>query len=117
MAVSTLTTRDRDLLGALSGPCRFLSISQISRTFWSASKLPSSDVRKRLKALEDAGLIESRIIMAHPELELAAPIFRWPGGNPSDLGKVAYKANRRWTKPLTANRVVIATPEARGLLG
>lgn len=117
MSVLTLTDRDREILATLSGPCRFATVAQLSRTFWPSSKVPASDARKRLSALRDAGLIETRTIMAHPELELLKPVFSWPGDDPSDLGRIAYRVRKRWSEPLQATRVVLATQEARLLLG
>src|SRR5918998_1540168 len=100
MAVLSLTDRDREILATLSGPCRFLTDKQLARTFWPSSKAPSSDARKRLAALKDVGLIETRTIMAHPELELLEPVFSCPDDDPADLGSVAYRVKRRWTRPL-----------------
>lgn len=117
MSVLTLTDRDREILATLSGPCRFATVEQLSRTFWPSSKARVSDARKRLSALKDAGLVEARVIMAHPELQLSGPVFSWPGDDPSDLARTAYRVRQRWTEPLQATRVVLATDEARGLLG
>jgi hypothetical protein len=117
MSVIILTHRDREILSTLSGPCRLATVEQLARTFWPSSKSPVSDTRKRLSSLKDAGLVESRVIMAHPEIALARPVFSWPDDDPEDLGSVAYRVKTRWTKPLQATRVIIATPEARKLLG
>src|SRR3954454_5602269 len=117
MAVLSLTDRDREILTTLSGPCRLSTVTQLARTFWPFSKASLSDARKRLAVLKDAGLVETRVIMAHPEIELLEPVFSYPGGDPSDLGAIAYRVKKRWTKPLQATRVVIATPEAREMFG
>src|SRR4051812_34587912 len=117
MAVITLTSREREILEALAGPCRLATPDQLARTFWPFSKSPGSDARRRLAALKDAGLIDTKIIMAHPEIELLEPVFSSPGDDPKDLGSVAYRVKKRWSQPLQATRVVIATPEAREMFG
>lgn len=117
MAVLTLTNRDREIISTLSGPCRLATVDQIARSFWGRSKSPNTDARKRLSILADAGFVSTSVIMAHPEIELPEPVFSWPGDDPEDLGRIAYRVKKRWTQPLHATSVVIATPEARKLLG
>jgi hypothetical protein len=111
--VFSLTERDREILETLTLKIRFLSVSQVARTWWADSANSVANARARLKALEQAGLIVRFTTIAHPEIELASPIAVWePGDRAPDFGSASWRLKSRWTKPPAATPSVIATKGA-----
>jgi len=113
-----LGERDRLILDTLTRRVRALSIGQVARTFWEGTNSAQRSAARRVGELEVAGLLEQHVVLAHPELELDAPILVWRPGNPTpEFGKIAYCLKSRWRHPPQATRIVIATAEAGTWLG
>ena len=119
MSVSySLTRRDLEILECLCLRVRYLSLAQVSRTWFQHTKNALANTQERLKLLEQAGLIARFIAMAHPELELARPVYCWqPGAITPNFGAASYQLKSRWTEPPMATPAVIATKQAGARLG
>lgn len=115
---SELTSRDRRILEILALRVRVLSVAQLARTFWSDAEHPHQAAIRRLVTLEAGGWIERLVILAHPEIELAAPVITWRPGEPlPEFGRVAYQLKSRWTQPPQETAVAIASKSAGTWLG
>jgi hypothetical protein len=114
-----LTGRDRQILDTLAVRVRFLSAEQIARTWWDGSSVTGGVAVERLRALARAGMIELRRMMLRPELPLSRPLAVWrPGDDPPDLGRVAGRAQRRWTEaPRATLAAMLSGPAAKALTG
>ncbi|HWL93116.1 MAG TPA: hypothetical protein VNT79_06250 [Phycisphaerae bacterium] len=111
-----LTARDEQIFWTLTHRLRLLSVRQVARTWWKTNH-PASAV-SRLRQLADAGLVEVENVMAHPEVQLAAPVLAWqPGDDEPDFGAVAYRLKSRWTKAPIPTPLVHATRAAVGMFG
>ena len=109
----TLTKRDEEILDALTLRVRFLSVAQIARTWWGATRQAEATATARLKRLAQAGLLERFRVMAHPELALIAPVIVWqPGAAVPNFGAAAYQLQSRWTQTVISMAAVLATKGA-----
>lgn len=106
---------NRELLVVLTKKVRVLSLEQVAK-LWCRGD--GQVARRRVKRLEECGLLSSRTLLAHPELELAGPLVCWRPGEPSvDPGSLAHTLESRWHMPLRATQCVIATSAAGRLIG
>lgn len=118
MAAIHLTTREREILLALTHKVRFLSLAQVARTFFPAAKHPPAAARRGLRRLLDADLLARERANIHPELALIEPAACWqPGDQTPPLGPLAYQLARRWTEPNQPTTYFFATPRAARLMG
>jgi hypothetical protein len=74
-----LTSRDWDLIATLTGRVRILAASQLA-SLWTVSQRNRRVLRRRLKRLVDAGLLELHTINAHV-LNPTRPLFAWRPGS------------------------------------
>jgi hypothetical protein len=89
--------RDDELLAALTGPVRAMSVAQIARTWWASTNKPEANTRRRLCELESTGLVVLRELLGHPETPLEAPLaVWWPGRPVPELPTIAYTGCTRW---------------------
>lgn len=111
-----LTDRDDRILWTLTHRLRVLSVRQIAQSWWDD---PSSrGARSRIRQLSDAGLVEVMPTMAHPEIELTAPVLTWrPGGTEPNFGAVAYRLKSRWNQAPISTALVYATRVAVRMFG
>lgn len=116
--VVTLTERDREVLRTLTHKVRVLTPAQAARGWWGETSHAEENARDRLGSLRRAGFVDCRTVMTHPELPVAAPVFRWrPGEDPPNLGAVAYRLRARWTSHPVAISLVYATRKSLNLFG
>src|SRR5262245_50799044 len=114
----SLTKRDYEILHTLTLKIRYLSVLQIARTWWRGSSNAEANARARLKLLERAALISRFTALAHPEIELSAPIAVWEPGDPApDLGAASWKLKSRWHLAPATTPAVIATAVSGHLFG
>jgi len=122
VAVS-LTDRDHEVLTVLTLRVRAMTIQQIATVWWTdipgaPAKRSLAEARRRLQVLARDGLVEITALLAHPEIELIAPLAVWqPGLPPPDIGSVAHAAKSRWSRPHVTTEFVTATVEAGRLMG
>lgn len=113
-----LTDRDTELLRALTQRVRVFTLAQVARTWWPESQDGQGLARRRLRALEDGGLVTLTSLIAHPEIDLAGPLSSWQPGLPEpDFGPVARELARRWTEPERQTLCVVASEEAASVVG
>lgn len=118
LACMLRTDRDSELLHALAFKVRMLSLDQIASAWWRESSDPRRFARRRLGPLCQAGLLEEREVLAHPLLELRAPVFTWtPGATAPDPEAISYELKTRWTQPPRRTPVFIATKRTLAELG
>ncbi len=93
-----LTSRDWDLIATLTGRVRILAASQLA-SLWIVSQRNRRVLRRRLKRLVDAGLLELHTINAHV-LNPTRPLFAWRPGSPEpDAQLVSRRTRDRWLTP------------------
>lgn len=113
-----LTERDREIVGMLCCRVRIVSLSQIAKHWWTDAKQGLENARRRLSALENAGLLKHVHVMARPLPKLTAPVVSWkPGGPAPGFGSIAWQLQSRWTSEPLKTRVYIATTRATNLFG
>ena len=108
-----LTLRDREILTILTNRVRLLSVDQIGRTWWGYTRYPTLNAKRRLKRLEQAELVQTESVTAHPEIPVSQPVFHWkPGDTNPRLGPVSWRLQKRWKQPPTEACVAFATKKA-----
>jgi len=116
--LAQLTTRDVEILDALTKRVRVLTLPQIARTWWTTSKEPRENAKNRLQILQANALVQIQRVPAHPELPIEAPVTTWkPGDAAPDFGAVSYQLKRRWILPTVSTVCIAATPTAVNRLG
>lgn len=113
-----LTARDREIISTLTARVRVLTTEQVGRTWWPSASNPESGARRRLRALSDARLVSVQTLLAHPEIDLVAPVAIWHRGLPEpDFAALARSLAKRWTEPERATPCVAATQQAVAQFG
>ncbi len=116
--MTDLTSRDLQILRALTEHVRVFSIAQIARTWWPDSKNGVQNVGDRLKILAAENLVEIKRAPAHPEIEMIAPVIDWTPGDPQpDLGSSSYTLQARWNQHPVITGCVSATRIAMNRFG
>lgn len=109
----TLTERDAEILQCLTHKVRVFTIPQLARTWWPTSAHAEANAQARIKLLAENGLAERLTILAHPEIELPAPIAIWKVGDPApNLGAASWALRSRWAKPPIRTQCLVATKRA-----
>lgn len=103
-----LSTRDHELMLALSQMVRLFSQRQIADEFWGGS-LPNA--RRRLKQLESCELLMRLTVGARSIPEMTSPLLSWkPGDDTPHFGQLAYQCQSRWrTRPVRSCSVWLIT--------
>lgn len=95
-ATLNVTSRDHELLLALSQKVRLFSQRQVADEFWEGA-LPNA--RRRLKSLAASELLVPMTVQARAVPVLESPLASWrPGDSEPDFGQVAYRCQSRWRK-------------------
>lgn len=104
--------RDEQILDVLSDKVRLLALGQMARIWWAPGAVQTA--RKRLRKLEEAGLIGRARVLANPMLELSAPLFSWKAGREApDVDALAYTLETRWdSAPPELTTIYFATRAA-----
>ena len=113
--ISTWLQHELDIVETLTRRVRILSFDQIRDIWW-----PDSDtvkpVRRGLKRLRHAGLVQRASINAHPRLRPESPLQTWCPGQPNpDFRAVSQQARNRWTRDSIQTEVYTATRLAANL--
>lgn len=120
-AVSKLqswTSRDIQIVEALTLKTRVMTLDQIARLWWPKSKNGASDAKKRILKLRKAGCIERYQINTHPIISMVSPVTQWrPNLEVPDFSSVAWKLKQRWILTHTPTWVFVATRRAANLFG
>lgn len=113
-----ITDRDRAILDSLVRRIRVLSVGQVARTWFEATRDPGRFATRRLRLLEQAGLIERYEELVRPELSFKTPLASWkPGRTEPAFSRLATQLASRWQQPVRRTPVLIATKAAGTKLG
>lgn len=105
------TSRDREVIEALTRRVRLLTLAQIARTWWPEATGPLTLARRRLDRLAAAGYLESADRLARPEIRLAKPLARWKPGRPvPDAARISHLGRSRFTDAPRTHRIFWASP-------
>lgn len=105
-----LTSRDGELLDALSLRVRMLTLAQIARTWWSDSEYPQLAAHERLDRLVHAGWLYRTRGRAHCLAPFAAPHVVWSAGHwIPEFGPIAWRLRQRWSGPAVPVTIYLAT--------
>jgi hypothetical protein len=100
------------LVRALALQVRLLTLDQMRRGWFPASKLVSDEATDCADHLVTAGLLERRVVEAHPVIDLKKPLFAWAPGSrhpsASDFQAIADASRMRWNSPHLAVEVFTA---------
>ena len=94
-----------ELLNVLCTRIRVMTTEQVGQMMAIESGLDTF-----IRQLESANLVVRRRVLARPVLRLVRPVVAWRPGEPlPEFGRVAYRLQQRWSAPLKATEIVIAT--------
>lgn len=100
-----LTRRDLVVLRALSYAVRLFGQRQLATALWNSE---IANARRRLRRLDELGLIERKTALVRPTPELLCPVFQWkPGQTGPGVGQVAFRLQSRWRYQSLRSTVVI----------
>lgn len=106
---------------ALAVQVQGTTLDQIARALFSRQDLPSQIAEQALERLMAAGLVESRMVEAHPLEALSKPLFAWKPGDPHPtdqrLAKLSLLTRSRWSLPPVAQTIYVATRNAARCFG
>lgn len=115
---ANLTSRDLEILDALTLRVRVLSVSQIALTWYDRTAEPARQAARRLAVLEAAGLVVRLSMPARPELVLDRPLVIWePGLQSPEFDRLAYGLETRWSAPAVPTDMVMASRAAGTCMG
>ena len=111
-------TAPQKLVELLARRVRIMSDRQAAfEFFWDAAS-PIRVARTAIGRLERSGLVETQVVMAHPEITLKGPAIDWNDGEPRpNFGHVAWELQSRWDEPPVRTKIVWATATAKRLYG
>ncbi|HZZ26755.1 MAG TPA: hypothetical protein VFE46_02010 [Pirellulales bacterium] len=113
-----LTALDRQILWTLTRKVRVLTAQQVAETWFADLSQPTRAAVKRLRQLQDFGLLNEHAVMLHPMIHLDAPVLNWmPGNEEPNFGALSYRLKERWPSPLVTKSIFHATRDANRLLG
>lgn len=115
------TDSEVSILRALAVQVRIASRDQIKRGWFGAAPTSCELTDDALMRLTSAGLIQSRIVEAHPILELKRPLFTWrlKDREPTDatFESLAEVIRARWAESEVPVEVYFATSRSVRLFG
>jgi hypothetical protein len=112
-----LSHRDRTLLSILATKVKVLTLDQVRRTWWPNCSNDDSAIR-RVKRLRQIGLLNLRVLVSFPEIELGGPLFGWrPGLAEPDFSSVIAQTRRRWAKSIQGVSIVSITGSGASQFG
>lgn len=111
-------TAPQRLVELLARRVRIISDRQAAyEFFWDAAN-PIRVARTAIGRIERKGMVETQVVMAHPEITLKGPVLDRRKGHPlPNSGNVAHKLQTRWDEPPVRTKIVWATAKAKRLLG
>jgi hypothetical protein len=108
------------IVAVLASRVRLLTLDQVARTWYADARHPRRTAREALRRAESQGLVTVNTVMAHPEVVLSAPLYRWSAEaltTPPHFGRLAWQARKRFGQPPVRTIYVTATAKAKVLLG
>lgn len=118
MDTPTWTSRDLEIVEALTTKVTVLSLVQIANHWWQPSKRQRDNASRRLQAMERSGLVERRLMNAHPLLRQQEPLATWePGEQDPDFDSLVAATHSRYRETPIPYVVFSASPLAANLFG
>ena len=113
-----ISTRDLEIIEALSVRVRMLALSDLAGAWWNPGISGRKNAAKRLSRLTRAGLLRRVDVLAQPMLSLGSPEYAWfPGDKPTAFGPLSWRLQSRWSGHPRRTAVYIATARAIDLYG
>ena len=111
------TDRDLDIVETLTRRVRLLTLEQVAGIWW-PDAVTLRVVRRRLRKLADAGLIERRVINIGVRPTPLTPLVGWsPGDDVPNADQISRLARSRWIRGTVSRELVSATKLAANLFG
>ena len=105
-----LTTRDLEILHALTHCVRLFSTQQIAAYWWKSSSKSSTTLRDRIRILAECDWIRRGTVFARPLPPIERPLFVWRPREPApEFDAIAWIAQSRWTAAPKSISVVVAS--------
>ena len=116
MTSRIFTSRDSEILSALTQKVRLFTLRQITAHWWNGEL---ANARRRLRVLAEVQLVQRTTVRARTLPLLEWPVTEWSPGRPSpDFGSVANNLQKRWKRrPVRSLTAFVATPRAVRFLG
>ncbi len=108
--------RHQEIVRALADSVRLLSVSQITKHWWTETKWGRSRARQAIRILEQDQWLVTQTVMARIVHEPVLPVVTWNMDDPEpDFQEVARTLHRRAIANATPITVAIATRRAAAL--
>jgi len=116
MTSRLFTSRDSEILTALTQKVRLFTLRQITAHWWGGEL---ANARRRLRILSEARLIQRQTVRARTLPPLEWPVSEWtPGQSSPDFGSIAHRLQSRWKRrPVRSRTAFVATHRAARFLG
>lgn len=115
---SAWTSRDLQIIEALTVKVRMLTVHQIAELWWPAGRYQVVNARRRMFRLAQAKLVLQYRINVHPRIPLIGPVVDWKPGNASpEFAAVSTTLKNRWTLAAEPTTVFLASKRAANLFG
>ena len=114
-----LTSRDLEILHALTHCVRLFSIRQIAYGWWKSASTNSTALRDRIRILAESSWVRRGTVFARPLPLIEQPLFTWRPREPAPaFDALAWKSQSRWTAAAKSIPVIVASNKAsRRFLG
>lgn len=113
-----LSSRDLEIIDALSVRVRMLTLADLAAAWWNPGCSGRKNAAKRLALLARAGLVRRVDVLAQPMLTLGSPEYAWfPGDKPTTFGALSWRLQSRWSGHPRRTAIYIATARAVDLYG
>jgi hypothetical protein len=113
-----LSSREAEILDALTLRVRVMSVAQIARAWWGDSKHKAAHARRAVRVLERDGFLRQCVLVAHPEIPLHQPVASWrPGDVTPPFATISRTLRGRWTESPQLIPAVLATRAAANFFG
>lgn len=115
------TTDEFAIMRALALQAPGMTFAQIAHGWFHHKHAAIEEAQRAVARLLSAGLIEARSVESHPLVPLERPLFSWKPGDSdpslSRLSSTAQRARARWSAPLEAVTIYIASRFTARLFG
>ncbi len=110
-------TFEIDIVETLTRRLRLMALDHLSPIWW-PDGVSRRAVRRGLRRLCQANLIQRTFLNAHPRLKARRPLVSWKPGEPEPNARlIARRASDRWTESSRPTEVYWATRVAANLFG
>jgi hypothetical protein len=108
-----ITSRDEQILLALTKKCRVMTSEQAARSWWGGQVDSQANATRRLRKLVRMGWLLEFMLFSRPLLALREPLVSWNLNNDApSFNALAWKALSRWREPACRLPVFAASPRS-----